>query len=258
MKVFYGVDQEKHLLVAPRFLISYVHLRTKDHDNYYIPPDKEWMIDSGGFTFSVKGETYEQQKNYSRVWSPEAYASFIDLWNPTVAWTQDYAFYSKVKRDWTPEQIRERFEMTNDRTARIIDSLINKEKVGNVVQGITKEDYFQHVEMMKESGTLTNWLAIGSIMRHPDFIDIIDGIIDRVPAETKIHALGVKKNHVRRHPALIHKLYSIDTAIWFSVGIYTAPVGKRDASLYLFIEDMEQFMKEVESQSYMDEFEVSE
>ena len=111
---------------------------------------------------------------------------------------------------------------------------------------------------MKESGTLTNFLGIGSVFRHPEFIDIITNIKRAVPADTKLHALGVKKAHVKKHPALIYKLYSIDTAVWFTIGIYSAPVKLRNASLYLFIEDMENFMKRVESKSYMDMFEVEE
>ena len=255
MIVFYGADMEKHLEVTPRFLLPYDKVKNKKIEDFYIPPDKPWLLDSSGFTLSVKGQSYEDQKNYLKYWSPEAYARFINEWNPNWAFTQDFAFYSKTQRTWTKEQILQRHMMTNMKTAEIRDYLDHKEKLANVVQGIVKEDYLNHIDTMKESGTLTDFLGIGSVFKNPDFIDIITDIKRSVPGHTKLHALGVKKAHIKKHPALIHKLYSIDTAVWFTIGIYSAPVQLRNASLYLFIEDMENFMKRMESRTYMDEFE---
>lgn len=258
MIVFYGADMEKHLIVTPRFLLPYDKVKNKKIEDFHLPPGKPWLLDSSGFTLSVKGEDYEDQRNYDKYWSPEAYAGFINEWKPDWAFTQDYAFYSKVKRSFNKEEIIEKHDKTNYRTGLIRDYLDDKNKMANVVQGIDKEDYMDHIDSMKESGTLTEFLGIGSVFKHPDFIGIITDIKASVPGNTKLHALGVKKTHIKQHPALIHKLYSIDTAVWFTIGIYSAPVKLRNASLYLFIEDMENFMKQVESKSYMDEFEVEE
>jgi len=258
MKVFYGSDQEEHFLMAPRFLIPYGRIKNKNPIDMYIPAGKEWLLDSSGFTLSVKGESYEDQKDYDKFWSPEAYARFIDLWKPTWAFTQDFAFYSKKERHWTDEQIKDRHVKTNEKTAKIKDALNDKWRIANVVQGISKEDYHKHIDLMKESGTLTDFLGIGSVFRHPDFIEIISDIKKEIPGHIKLHALGVKKSHIKKHPALIYKLYSIDTTVWFSMGVYSAPIQLRNASLYLFIEDMENFIKNVEKKTYINEFEVEE
>ena len=258
MKVFYGADMEKHLLVTPKYLLPYTKVKHKHPDDFFLPPGKEWLLDSSGFTLSVKGQSYEDQKNYDKFWSPEAYAGFINEWKPNWAFTQDFAFYSKEQKIWNKEQIKERHTLTNMKTGEIRDYMDDKNKIANVVQGIVKADYLEHIDLMKESGTLTDFLGIGSVFKNPDFIDIISDIKKEVPGNTKLHALGVKKAHIKKHPALIHKLYSIDTAVWFTIGIYSAPVKLRNASLYLFIEDMENFIAEVEKGSYLDEFEVEE
>ena len=77
MKVFYGADMEKHLLVTPKYLLPYTKVKHKHPDDFFLPPGKEWLLDSSGFTLSVKGQSYEDQKNYDKFWSPEAYAGFL-------------------------------------------------------------------------------------------------------------------------------------------------------------------------------------
>lgn len=258
MKIFYGVDNEKQVFIAPRFLLPYIRIMNKSVDNFYLSPNKQWLLDSSGFTLSVKGETYESQRNYNKYWSPEAYGNFINEWKPNWAFTQDFAFYSKVKKVWTKKEIKHRHFLTNQNTGLIRDYVDKKSILANVVQGIVKEDYLNHIDMMKESGTLTEFLGIGSVFKNPDFIDIITEIKKSVPAYTKLHALGIKKTHLKQHPALTHKLYSIDTAGWISRGLYFAPKNLSDAMLYVFVQDMEKLITETESQNYMDDFEVEE
>ena len=257
MKIFYGINNEEQNLLVPRFLIAYERIKSKDRSKFYIP-NKEWLLDSSEFTLAARGQTFEDQKNYEKYWSPQAYAQFINEWNPTWAFTQDSAFYSKTKRVWTKNEIKMKHQITNDKTGQIMDYLDDKNKVANVIQGITKEDFLDHVDMMKESDTLTEFLGIGSIFFNPDFINIITDIKKSVPAHIKLHGLGVKKINIKKHPALIHKLYSIDTAVWFSIGKYTTPSNSRNSFLYLFVQDMENFIKQIEDNSYIDEFEIDE
>lgn len=258
MKMFYGLDSEKQILVVPRFLFAYLRLMNKKVEDFYIPKNIEWLLDSSGFTLAVNGQTYEDQKNYSKYWSESAYANFVDKWKPTHAFTQDFAFYSRTKRTWTKQEITQRFIMKNERTAKIIDNLDNKKLLANVTQGLTLEDYLEDIDLMKQSGTLTDFLGIGSIFINPDILNIISQIKKSVPAHVQLHGLGVKKAQIKKYPIITKKLYSADTAVWFTIGRYTLPPTMREAFLKMFVDDMESFINTMENKSYINEFETFE
>ena len=256
MQMFYGLDSEKQILVVPKFLFAYLRLMNKKPDDFYIPPDKQWLLDSSGFTLSVNNQTYQDQKNYSKYWSEQAYAGFINSWKPTHAFTQDFAFYSKVKKTWTKEEIKQRFLMTAQRTSNIIDNLDDKNRLANVLQGLTMEDYLENIDLMKQTDTLTDFLGIGSMVGRTDIFDIVTEIKKNVPARIKLHGLGVKKIQIKKYPILTKKLYSADTAVWFTIGRYTLPPTMREAFLKMFVDDMESFISSIENKSYINEFET--
>lgn len=193
-----------------RFLLSYYRI-------YNVPkwplPQKEWILDSGGYTIGMKGKDYEDMPQYEKYWTCETYARFINIWKPNIAFTMDYA----VKRDTDKREIEKKQDMTNENTARLLEFVDKSTILANVLQGWETGDYLSHIDKMKETGTLTEYIGLGLPPVKLKNTKIVEDVVSEVkkclPARTKLHGLGFTADLFIHSPLKLDQMvYSADTA----------------------------------------------
>lgn len=193
-----------------RFLLSY-------YRTYNIPkwplPQKEWILDSGGYTIGMMGKDYNDMPQYEKYWTCESYANFINIWQPNIAFTMDYA----VKEQTSKEEIRQKQDKTNDNTAKLLD-LVNKRTIlANVLQGWDVQDYVIHIDKMRDTGTLTDYIGLGLPPKKLTKTKMVEDVVIEVrkclPAKTKLHGLGFTADLFIHSPLKLDKMvFSADTA----------------------------------------------
>ena len=202
-----GVDQS---YFYDRFLLSYFRI-------YNIPkwplPQKEWILDSGGYTIGMKGKDYIDMPQYEKYWTCEAYAHFINDWKPNIAFTMDYA----VKKETDKREIERKQNLTNENTAELLNLVDKSTILANVLQGWEAEDYISHIDKMKETDTLTDYIGLGLPPMKLKNTRIVEDVVSEVrkslPQNTKLHGLGFTADLFIHSPLKLDQLvYSADTA----------------------------------------------
>jgi hypothetical protein len=169
-----------------RFLLTYFR-------NYNLPkwhlPRKEWILDSGGYTIGMMGKDYKDMPQYEKYWTCEAYANFINIWKANIALTMDYA----VKKETTKEEIQIKQDNTNANTAKLLGIIDRTILLANVLQGWNTEDYIPHIDKMKETGTLTDYIGIGippiKLRKTKAVEEIVVAVKNALPQNIKLHGL---------------------------------------------------------------------
>lgn len=248
MKFYYGLQNLELIHYTPRFLLSYYAFRNLK--TIVNNEGKEWQLDSGGFTLGIKN-TLQNPFKYDYNWNIETYADFINRQQPTIAWTMDAA----VKYPYTKDIIAKKQEITNEKTAKLID--YTHKKIGNILQGWAFEDYIDHIDKMKESGTLTDWIGISvsRAKKNKYFArDLILMLSKNLPSRIKLHGLGFKYALLRPFPILRKTLYSADSANWFTYGQFMYPKDMGTGALLKYINEMEIFLSNENQNDIYDYF----
>ncbi len=245
MIFFYGLERLQQIPYVPRFLVSYLEFRNM---RGIIPSEgKPWQLDSGGYTVGVKNRL-ETPFAHDYPFSLETYADFINRNKPTVAWTMD----ASVKYPFPSDIIKRKQEITNENTAKLSD--YTDKRIGNVLQGWHIEDYFQHIDLMKESGTLTTWIGLSVTQAKENKYfgrDMVVEISKQLPGYVKLHSLAFKFALLKPFPILAKLLYSSDSANWINISKYKIPSALQTGALKTFVDKMENFLKEMESRPDM-------
>ncbi len=239
MIFFYGLERLQQIPFVPRFLISY--LQFKDMRDTVPAEGKEWQLDSGGYTVGVKNKL-ETPFAHDYPFYVETYADFINRQKPTVAWTMD----ASIKYPFSKDIIKKKQEITNENTGKLID--YTGKRIGNILQGWDIEDYHQHIDMMKESGTLTDWIGMSVTQAHANKYfarDMVVQVAKRLPGGTKLHALAFKFALLKPFPVLTQILHSSDSANWINLTNYKIPSGIQTGALVDFVNKMEDFLGSV-------------
>lgn len=242
MKFFYGLERLQQIDYVPRFLISYLEFRNMR--DVVSANGKEWQLDSGGYTVGVKNKL-NGPFVHDYPFTIESYADFINRQKPTVAWTMD----SSIKYPFPKDIIAQKQEITNQNTAKLIDYT---HRIGNVLQGWDIDDYHQHIDKMKESGTLTEWIAMSVTQAKVNKYFARDMIIDvakRLPGGTKLHALAFKFALLKPFPILTKTIYSSDSANWINLTNFKLPSAIQTGGLVAFVDRMENFLSSVEGKN---------
>jgi len=108
---------------------------------------------------------------------------------------------------------------------RIMETIKNTEKLQSlgipgllpVIQGWSVDDYKLCVDLMRRSGVVKPYMAIGSICRRGSQRNIVAIVseLSKVLPDTRLHAFGAKINSLSyNNGELLNYLYSLDTAAW--------------------------------------------
>lgn len=168
------------------------------------------FVDSGGYSMMLQTGEHNSTKEYLD------YVERVDAKKFAV---QDYPCEPDILDEYG-RSVRQHQEMTIEAAA---ENIVRANERGldatpaNVVQGWQVDDYVRHVERMKETGTLTEHLGIGSICRRGQakrIVNIIEAVDDATPEKTKLHAFGVKKT-ILEYPSARQRLHSADSSAWY-------------------------------------------
>lgn len=244
MIYYYGIGEYDHVQLTPRFLISYYAM--KSTKTPWIT-DKNWMLDSGGFTIGMREGTkgYPANKIVEYPWSKDDYVRFVNKWKPQVAWTMDYA----VKIANTQDVLKEKQRRTIENTIYLKDKIQSPTVLGAVLQGWENQDYLRHLDMYKDAGVIQPWFAIGFSLSRLNMATTLDTIMEikrELPGWVKFHGFSVKLSTLNKFPRLAKFLYSADSAAWIARGVFhmSGPVMAA-GSLNEFVGKMESKLKEL-------------
>ncbi|DBA34715.1 TPA_asm: queuine tRNA-ribosyltransferase [Caudoviricetes sp. vir519] len=174
------------------------------------PPNcKLFFVDSGGFSFFQR-----RFKDYP--FSPGEYLQKIEKLKPDFFASMDIPCEPEiVQRLGT--SVHHNIQKTIENQIKLLDVLdeISLESVMiPVIQGYELEDYLTCIDLMREQGLMTDYMAIGSICRRGPAGPMVKIIISiKRLLRIKLHAFGVKIP-VLKNKACFDALYSTDSAAW--------------------------------------------
>lgn len=183
------------------------------------------FIDSGGYSFMLgKGEYGTSNKEY---------LNFIEQHQPELFALRDYPCEPEVLEEHN-RTVDDHLKATTEKHKELLNLMssfnIESQPV-SVIQGWELNDYLKHLKMMKNEGTLTDYVAIGSVCRRnqdQEIREIISEINDRI-GDRKLHAFGVK-NNVLRFENIRNNLDSADSLAYSSGSRYSRKTVSGDGS----------------------------
>lgn len=215
MNFYVGLGQQSHIMwVKDRFMLSFQVCRKRKHV-WGIPDNLEWIMDSGAFN--------ELKKHGEYTYTPEEYMTKVEIWQPDYFVSMDW-MCEPFQLKKTGKTTKEHQQLSLDNQIRLTelleDSWINKhtELIG-VIQGWSKQDYIEHIDMLKEHDMMLPYMGIGSVCRRRADKKII-GIIRTIRKEApniKLHGFGVKTS-LLKHPITYDCLDSVDSMAWCFAG----------------------------------------
>lgn len=187
-------------------MISHATKHNKPFDGDY-----NLFVDCGGYHHMMNGAGEYQDSN-------EDYLQFLLKHRPHLYALRDYPcepdLLSELGRTVEDQQKR-----TLDRHRELLNEVSGHSLADNavsVVQGWTVGQYLSHLDMLRDHGCLTDYVAIGSVCRRGADMDIANAILavrDALPERTKLHAFGVKGS-VLRYSEVCDALDSVDSAAY--------------------------------------------
>lgn len=204
-RFFFGAasgSQRKALqkLEEPNVMISYA---TKHNTPWY--GIENLIIDSGGYTLMLREGEHDP---------PENYLEYISKVDPDWYVLPDYPCEPDILEKYgrSVEDHQELTSQQHRKTMELADSIgIDAEPV-SVIQGWTEREYLDHLDRLRESGLLTDYVGVGSICRRHSR-GKIQGILKSIAAEIpdrKIHAFGVKTT-ILRDAGVVEAIDSADS-----------------------------------------------
>jgi hypothetical protein len=152
------------------------------------------FIDSGGYSF-MKGMGEFETTN-------KEYLQFINEHEPEVWALRDYPCEPDVLEEHG-RTVEDHQQMTTNRHRELLDLYEdpNYSVPGQpvaVLQGWRVNDYLRHLDQMRDAGTLTEYVGIGSVCRRnreAEIREIVLRVSEALPAWVDgLHAFGVKGN----------------------------------------------------------------
>ena len=113
---------------------------------------------------------------YEKYWTPEAYANFINIWQPNLVFTMDYA----IKEQTSKEEISQKQDKTNDNTAKLLDLVSKTTRLANVLQGWEVQAYITHIDKMRETGTPTDYIGLGLAPKKLTKTKVVEDVVTEV------------------------------------------------------------------------------
>jgi hypothetical protein len=184
--------------------------------NYATKNNRPWdgidrlFIDSGGYSF-MKGKGEYETTN-------EEYLQFVCDHKPEIWALRDYPCEPEVLREYG-RTVEDHQQLTTDRHRELLDLYedpnytVPGQPVA-VLQGWTVEDYRRHISQMREVGTLTEYVGIGSVCRRnqeDEIREIVLTVREELPEWVEgLHAFGVKGS-VLKFPRVREALTSADS-----------------------------------------------
>ncbi|WP_425433171.1 DUF7221 family queuine tRNA-ribosyltransferase-like protein [Halarchaeum grantii] len=193
-------------------MISYATAcNTPWNNQYQSRDDYTLFVDSGGYHHMKTGSGEYKTSNAD-------YLSYIKENEPRYWALRDFpcepSLLSKLGRS-----IQDHQERTTQKHAELVsaveDSSVPGEPVA-VLQGWEISDYLSHIDELREQGSLTDYVGIGSVCRrHQEepIVDIILAIREELPQSVNLHAFGVK-NSVLQYSEVVDALHSADSSAY--------------------------------------------
>lgn len=194
------------ILNYPNILINFM-TRQNTPPKY---PYERLFIDSGGFFSSMQAGNYTKSDN--------EYLKYVMAMNPAFFALRDFPCEPELLKKHN-RSVRQHIDMTVENHCHLLDLLPDYDIDATpipVLQGWSVEDYLYCIDLFRERGLITEYMAIGSVCRRTGVNEIrriIISIKDNLPAGTKLHGFGVKLTAL--YDMTIWKaLYSVDSGAW--------------------------------------------
>lgn len=210
VRVYYGsADYSAHkalrTMEEPHIMIS---AQTLAADSTWEVDDL--FVDSGGYSLMLSTGEHPATDEYLN--------QVVEMGGDRFA-LQDYPCEPDILEEYdrTVTEHQERtIERASEGLTRVQDRGMDATPT-HVLQGWETEDYLRHLDRAKETGTLTEHVAIGSVCRRgqlQEIRDVITTVRNHLPAKHKLHAFGVKYE-ILKYPDVRDAVDSVDTAAWY-------------------------------------------
>lgn len=194
------------ILNYPYILINYMTQTNKPPRYEY----KSLFTDSGGFHSSLKHGGYTK--------TDEEYLEYVEKYEPEFFALRDYPCEPELLKTHN-RTVEDHIEMTLQHHLQLIDKLDDYNITSTpvpVLQGWRIEDYLKSIDLYKEHGLISDYMAIGSVCRrHQDhkIKRVINNIRNNLPRSTRLHGFGVKIS-VLKDKSIWDALWSVDSGAW--------------------------------------------
>lgn len=173
------------------------------------PPDYRYeglFIDSGGFSSSLKSGGYTR--------TDDEYLQHVEELQPDYYALRDYPCEPELLQTHN-RTVEMHQALTVDHHLKLLDKIDDYQISGSwvpVLQGWTLEEYLDCIDLFKEHGLLSDYVAIGSVCRRgsQDEIRKIISVVKHQLGGRRLHAFGLNLG-VLRDPHLWGCVYSVDS-----------------------------------------------
>lgn len=193
-------------------ILKYPHILINHQSQTHHRPTYEidsLFVDCGGFSSSWKHGGY--------VNSDEDYLNYVKKVQPEYYALRDYPCEPELLKEHD-RTVKQHQEMTLNNHLSLLDLIDNYQIDGTwlpVIQGWTIHEYLEMIDLYREYGIITDYMAVGSVCRRtsPKKIQRIISAIKQELPHTNLHGFGVKFS-VLQDLATWNNLYSVDSGAW--------------------------------------------
>jgi len=189
----------------PYILINFMTKNSK-----YVPSAEILFVDSGGFPSSFLYNGYNR--------TDLEYLHFVRKTKANLFALRDYPCEPQILQKYNvtaKDQIHRTLEH-HIKLLELSERLEVKAKPIPVIQGWELEDYYYCIDLFREHGLITDYMAIGSLCRRnatKQIQQIIIKVRQELPAWVKLHAFGVKLSALK-NIVVWRALHSCDSSAW--------------------------------------------
>lgn len=210
-RFYYGAASGQQRAALRRLEPEGVMISHATENNTPLDGDHRTFVDCGGYHHMVNGAGEYQTSN-------EEYLQYLLKHRPHLYALRDYPCEPDLLEQ-LGRSVEDQQRRTLDRHIELLDAVSGHslaESAVTVVQGWTCEQYLRHLDLLRDHGCVTDYVAIGSVCRRgydEDIAEVVLTLRDELPDGTHLHAFGVKGS-VLRFAEVVAALDSVDSAAY--------------------------------------------
>ena len=211
MKVFFlSPASGTQIKVVSELRYPYILINFMTKNSKYVPSAEVLFVDSGGFPSSFLYNGYNR--------SDLEYLHFVRKTKADLFALRDYPCEPQILQKYNVT-VKDQIHRTLEHHIKLLElseRLEIKAKPIPVIQGWKIPDYLYCIDLFKEHGLITDYMAIGSTCRRTavkETRNVILAVREELPNSIKLHAFGVKLS-VLNNKAVWDALYSADSSAW--------------------------------------------
>lgn len=170
---------------------------------------KRLFVDCGGFSSSFKHGGYKN--------TDDDYLSYVERIQPDYYALRDYPCEKELLKQ-LGTTVKEQQQRTIENHLSLLDKIDNYQIAGRsicVIQGWHPWEYVEFIDLLRDYGLITDYMAVGSVCRRTsprNITKIILTIKNELP-NTRLHGFGIKIS-VLKDKATYDAVYSADSGAW--------------------------------------------